>query len=93
LGFALADSDPFCGVDLDSCVETVAQGQPVGCYAKEGSHYTERALTDRLIRLEIPRIGVKCLQMCGFSWKIPLCRADPRRSEFARCAFEPAETP
>ena len=42
------------GVDTP---ETVAPGQPVGCYGKEASAYTKRELTDRLIRLEIPRIG------------------------------------
>ena len=42
------------GVDTP---ETVAIGQPVGCHGKEASAYTKRELTDRLIRLEIPRIG------------------------------------
>ena len=42
------------GVDTP---ETVAPGQPIGCYGKEASSYTKRELTDRLIRLEIPRIG------------------------------------
>jgi endonuclease YncB( thermonuclease family) len=42
------------GVDTP---ETVAPGQPIGCYGKEVSSYTKRELTDRLIRLEIPRIG------------------------------------
>jgi endonuclease YncB( thermonuclease family) len=42
------------GVDTP---ETVAPDQPVGCYGKKASAYTERELTDRLIRLEIPRIG------------------------------------
>jgi endonuclease YncB( thermonuclease family) len=42
------------GVDTP---ETVAPDQPVGCYGKEASAYTKRELTDRLIRLEIPRIG------------------------------------
>jgi len=42
------------GVDTP---ETVAPGQPIGCYGKKASRYTERELTDRLIRLEIPRIG------------------------------------
>jgi endonuclease YncB( thermonuclease family) len=37
--------------------ETVAPGQPVGCYGKEASSYTKKVLTDRLVRLEIPRIG------------------------------------
>jgi endonuclease YncB( thermonuclease family) len=42
------------GVDTP---ETVAPGQLVGCYGKKASDYTKRELTDRLIRLEIPRIG------------------------------------
>jgi len=42
------------GVDTP---ETVASGQPIGCYGKEASRYTERELSGRLIRLEIPRIG------------------------------------
>ena len=42
------------GVDTP---ETVAPDLPVGCYGKKASAYTERELTDRLIRLEIPRIG------------------------------------
>jgi endonuclease YncB( thermonuclease family) len=42
------------GVDTP---ETVAPGQPVGCYGKEASSFTKRELTDRLIRLEIPRVG------------------------------------
>jgi endonuclease YncB( thermonuclease family) len=42
------------GVDTP---ETVALGQPVGCYGKKASDYTEQRLTGRLIRLEIPRIG------------------------------------
>jgi endonuclease YncB( thermonuclease family) len=42
------------GVDTP---ETVAPGLPIGCYGKEASTYTKRELTDRLIRLEIPRIG------------------------------------
>jgi endonuclease YncB( thermonuclease family) len=42
------------GVDTP---ETVAPDQPIGCYGKKASSYTKRELTDRLIRLEIPRIG------------------------------------
>ncbi len=42
------------GVDTP---ETVAPDQPVGCYGEEASAYTKRTLTDRLVRLEIPRIG------------------------------------
>jgi hypothetical protein len=33
------------------------------------------------------------LQICGISWKIPLYRADLRRSVLTREAFESAETP
>jgi endonuclease YncB( thermonuclease family) len=42
------------GVDTP---ETVAPGQPIGCYGKEASAYTKKVLTDKLVRLEIPRIG------------------------------------
>jgi endonuclease YncB( thermonuclease family) len=42
------------GVDTP---ETVAPDQPIGCYGKEASDYTKKVLTDRLVRLEIPRIG------------------------------------
>lgn len=42
------------GVDTP---ETVAPGQPIGCYGKEASAYTEETLEDRLVRLEIPRVG------------------------------------
>lgn len=42
------------GVDTP---ETVAPGQPIGCYGKEASAYTKKILTKRLVRLEIPRIG------------------------------------
>ncbi|MBA2713972.1 MAG: metal-dependent hydrolase [Rubrobacteraceae bacterium] len=42
------------GVDTP---ETVAPGQPVGCFGKEASAYTKKTLTKRLVRLEIPRIG------------------------------------
>jgi endonuclease YncB( thermonuclease family)/membrane-bound metal-dependent hydrolase YbcI (DUF457 family) len=42
------------GVDTP---ETVAPGQPIGCYGKEASAYTKKVLTNRLVRLEIPRIG------------------------------------
>jgi endonuclease YncB( thermonuclease family) len=37
--------------------ETVAPDQPVGCYGKQASDYTKRLLEDRLVRLEIPRVG------------------------------------
>ena len=42
------------GVDTP---ETVALGQPVGCFGKKASSYTKEALTDRIVRLEMPRIG------------------------------------
>jgi endonuclease YncB( thermonuclease family) len=42
------------GVDTP---ETVAPDQPLGCYGRKASDYTERELTDRVVRLEIPRIG------------------------------------
>ncbi len=42
------------GVDTP---ETVDPEQPVGCFSREASKYTKRMLTDRLVRLEIPRIG------------------------------------
>jgi inner membrane protein len=42
------------GVDTP---ETVAPDQPVGCYGKKASSYTEKILEKRLVRLEIPRIG------------------------------------
>jgi endonuclease YncB( thermonuclease family) len=42
------------GVDAP---ETVAPNQPIGCYGKEASAYTKKLLTDRLVRLEIPRFG------------------------------------
>jgi endonuclease YncB( thermonuclease family) len=43
------------GVDTP---ETVAPGQPIGCYGKKASAHTKKALTKKLVRLEIPRIGV-----------------------------------
>lgn len=42
------------GVDTP---ETVAPGQPIGCFGREASAYTKEVLTGRLVRLEIPRIG------------------------------------
>jgi endonuclease YncB( thermonuclease family) len=42
------------GVDTP---EKVAQDQPVGCFSREASAYTKKVLTDRLVRLEMPRIG------------------------------------
>jgi endonuclease YncB( thermonuclease family) len=42
------------GVDTP---ETVAPGQPIGCYGKQASAYTKKTLTKKLVRLEIPRIG------------------------------------
>ncbi len=31
--------------------------QPIGCFGPQASDYTEQILADRLVRLEIPRIG------------------------------------
>jgi len=42
------------GVDTP---ETVAPGQPIGCFGRKASAYTKEVLTDRLVKLEIPRIG------------------------------------
>ncbi len=42
------------GVDTP---ETVSSDEPVGCFGPQASDYTEQILTDRLVRLEIPRIG------------------------------------
>ena len=42
------------GVDTP---ETVAPDQPIGCFGKEASDYTKKILEDRLVRLEIPRVG------------------------------------
>lgn len=42
------------GVDTP---ETVDPEQPIGCYGPESSDYAEQILTERLVRLEIPRIG------------------------------------
>ena len=42
------------GVDTP---ETVAPGQPIGCYGPEAAYYARRTLEKRLVRLEIPRIG------------------------------------
>jgi endonuclease YncB( thermonuclease family)/membrane-bound metal-dependent hydrolase YbcI (DUF457 family) len=42
------------GVDAP---ETVAPEEPIGCYGKRASDYTRRTLTDRFVRLEIPRVG------------------------------------
>ena len=42
------------GVDTP---ETVAPGQPIGCFGREAGAYTKEVLTGRLVRLEIPRIG------------------------------------
>jgi endonuclease YncB( thermonuclease family) len=42
------------GVDTP---ETVAPNQPIGCFGQRASDYTERILTKRIVRLEIPRIG------------------------------------
>jgi endonuclease YncB( thermonuclease family) len=42
------------GVDTP---ETVAPNQSIGCFGPQASSYTKRALTKRIVRLEIPRIG------------------------------------
>ena len=42
------------GVDTP---ETVAPAQPIGCFGPRASDYTKRVLTERIVRLEIPRIG------------------------------------
>ena len=42
------------GVDTP---ETLAPDQPIGCFGREASAYTKKVLTERLVRLEIPRIG------------------------------------
>ncbi len=42
------------GVDTP---ETVDPEQPIGCYGPQASDYTGQILADRLVRLEIPRIG------------------------------------
>jgi endonuclease YncB( thermonuclease family) len=42
------------GVDTP---ETVAPDQPIGCFGKRASDYTKRILENRLVRLEIPRVG------------------------------------
>lgn len=42
------------GVDTP---ETVAPDQPIGCFGSEAGEYTKQVLIERLVRLEIPRIG------------------------------------
>jgi endonuclease YncB( thermonuclease family) len=42
------------GVDTP---ETVAPGQPVGCFSRRARAYTKNVLTDKFVRLEMPRIG------------------------------------
>jgi endonuclease YncB( thermonuclease family) len=42
------------GVDTP---ETVDPEQPIGCFGPQASDYTKQVLADRLVRLEIPRIG------------------------------------
>ena len=42
------------GVDTP---ETVALDEPIGCFGPEASDYTKQTLTDRLVKLEIPRVG------------------------------------
>jgi endonuclease YncB( thermonuclease family) len=52
--YGKAQAVRLIGVDTP---ETVAPDQPIGCYGKKASAYTRKALTERLVRLEIPRIG------------------------------------
>jgi endonuclease YncB( thermonuclease family) len=42
------------GVDTP---ETVDPEQPIGCFGPEASEYAKQTLADRIVRLEIPRIG------------------------------------
>jgi endonuclease YncB( thermonuclease family)/membrane-bound metal-dependent hydrolase YbcI (DUF457 family) len=42
------------GVDTP---ETVAPDQPIGCFGPQASSYTKQVLAQRIVRLEIPRIG------------------------------------
>jgi endonuclease YncB( thermonuclease family) len=42
------------GVDTP---ETVDPEQPIGCFGPQASDHTKQVLADRLVRLEIPRIG------------------------------------
>lgn len=42
------------GVDTP---ETVAPDQPIGCFGPQASSYTRQVLAQRIVRLEIPRIG------------------------------------
>lgn len=42
------------GVDTP---ETVAPDEPIGCYGKKASDYTKEVLEDRIVRLDIPRVG------------------------------------
>jgi endonuclease YncB( thermonuclease family) len=51
---ALSAPVRLIGVDTP---ETVAPDEPIGCYGAEASDHTRRTLTDRLVRLEIPRVG------------------------------------
>lgn len=43
-------------IDVDT-PETVPPDEPAGCFGPEASEYTEQVLSERLVRLEIPRIG------------------------------------
>jgi endonuclease YncB( thermonuclease family) len=42
------------GVDTP---ETVAPYQPLGCFGQRASDYTKQTLAERIVRLEIPRVG------------------------------------
>jgi endonuclease YncB( thermonuclease family) len=49
-------STPVRLIGVDS-PKTVARNQPIGCYGKRASEYTRQTLTQRIVRLEIPRVG------------------------------------
>jgi endonuclease YncB( thermonuclease family) len=42
------------GVDTP---ETVAPDQPIGCYGPRATDYTKRILKERIVRLQMPRVG------------------------------------
>jgi endonuclease YncB( thermonuclease family)/membrane-bound metal-dependent hydrolase YbcI (DUF457 family) len=51
---ALSTPVRLIGVDTP---ETVAPDEPIGCFGLRASDYTKQTLSDRLVRLEIPRVG------------------------------------
>ena len=51
---ALSAPVRLIGVDTP---EIVAPDEPIGCFGAEASDHTKSTLTDRLVRLEIPRLG------------------------------------